>query len=292
MWRTGRHHGPNGTRSGRLPISLEHAPALFGDAPSIGWLGQAGFWIDTGRHRVLIDPYLSDSLARKHAGRKHPHLRMMPPPVTPEDLPRPDLVLVTHAHTDHMDPETVGPLAARFADLPFVVPAAEMDKARARIGGQARLVPAEASQILRPVKDIEILVTPAAHENRQRDAHGRDHFLGYAIASGGLRIAHPGDTVPFADLARTLTGFRPQIALFPVNGRDAARLADGVPGNMTLTEAVALGQQIGAEALVPHHWGMFDFNTIDPAEIDRAAATSARPRIIRPVAGASLRIAL
>lgn len=274
-----------------MPISLEHAPGLFANAPSIGWLGQAGFWIDTGRHRVLIDPYLSDSLARKYAGTKHPHLRMMPPPVVPEDMPQPDLVLVTHAHTDHMDAETVGPLAARFAGLPFVVPAAEIDKARARIGPSARLIPAQAGQILHPLEDIELLVTPAAHEIRQRDADGRDRFLGYGIASGGLRIAHPGDTVPFADLTRALAGFEPQIALFPVNGRDPARLADGIPGNMTLAEALTLARQIGAEALVPHHWGMFDFNTIDPAEIDGAAATSPTPKIVRPVAGASLRIA-
>ena len=33
----------------------------------IVWLGQAGFWIETGEARVLIDPYLSDSLAQKYA---------------------------------------------------------------------------------------------------------------------------------------------------------------------------------------------------------------------------------
>jgi L-ascorbate metabolism protein UlaG (beta-lactamase superfamily) len=58
----------------------------------------------------------------------------MPAPVTPEAPPRPDIVLVTHAHTDHTDPDTLGVLHRRFPDFPFVVPAARVDMARSRIG--------------------------------------------------------------------------------------------------------------------------------------------------------------
>ena len=58
--------------------------------PGLFWLGQAGFWIDTGAHRILIDPYLSDSLAIKYAGKPNDHKRMMPAPIGVEDLPRPD----------------------------------------------------------------------------------------------------------------------------------------------------------------------------------------------------------
>ena len=85
-------------------IRVETRPGPIGAGPGLHWLGQAGFWIDTGAHRILIDPYLSDSLARKYAGQANDHRRMMPVPVVPEALPRPDVVLVTHAHTDHMDP--------------------------------------------------------------------------------------------------------------------------------------------------------------------------------------------
>lgn len=93
-----------------------------GTGPGIHWLGQAGFWIDTGAHRILIDPYLSDSLARKYAGQANDHRRMMPAPIAPEALPRPDVVLVTHAHTDHMDPETLGPLHCAFPISPSSCP--------------------------------------------------------------------------------------------------------------------------------------------------------------------------
>jgi L-ascorbate metabolism protein UlaG (beta-lactamase superfamily) len=262
------------------------APGL----PGIAWLGQAGFWIETGAARVLIDPYLSDSLARKYAGTPNDHRRMMPPPVRPEDLPRPDLVLVTHAHTDHMDPDTLGPLAARFPDLPFVVPAGREEIARARIGADAHLIAVDAGDILAPRSGLRINVLPAAHETRERDAKGRHAFLGYGIAAAGVRIYHSGDCVPFDGLGPAVRALCPDIALLPVNGRDDARLAAGIPGNFTLQEAIDLAREAEIAFLIPHHFGMFAFNTCDTQAIDRAAAATLSPSILRPAAGETLRI--
>lgn len=259
-------------------------------APALCWLGQAGFWIDTGAHRVLIDPYLSDSLARKYAGTAHPHIRMMPPPLSIADLPRPDLVLVSHAHTDHMDPDTLGPLYQRFRDLPFVVPAAVEDIARERIGQGADLRPVVAQEHLTPLEGLSLEVFPAAHEARARDKTGRDSFLGYGLAVPGMRLYHSGDSIPFAELDAQVQGFAPDLALLPVNGRDEARRRAGIPGNFTLKEAQHLARSCAF--LIPHHFDMFAFNTLDPAEIDAAAARSTRPQIIRPAPGRHLRIRL
>lgn len=257
--------------------------------PGLFWLGQAGFWIETGAHRVLIDPYLSDSLARKYAGRKNDHKRMMPPPIMIDELPRPDLVLVTHGHTDHMDPDTLGPLSRRFPGLPFVVPASRAELARERIGADAPLIRVDADDALTPLRGLSLRVFPAAHEGLETDTQGRHLFLGYAMAAGGLRLYHSGDCVPFEGLEERIARFAPDIALLPVNGRDARRLDAGIPGNFSLAEAVSLARNI--PYLVAHHFGMFAFNTIDPQEIDAAARDAgSRPRILRPVAGETLRI--
>ncbi len=257
--------------------------------PGLYWLGQAGFWIETGAHRILIDPYLSDSLARKYLGQANNHKRMMPPPFTVEALPRPDIVLVTHAHTDHMDPDTLGPLAKRFPDLPFVVPAAKEAVARERIGAWAELISADAGQELTLLTGLSLRVFPAAHETLQTNEAGQHLFLGFGIVGPNLRVYHSGDCVPFAGLSEAISQFGPDIALLPVNGRDPVRLAAGIPGNFTLAEAVSLSANI--PYLVPHHFGMFAFNTLDPAEIDaEVERQKGRPTILRPKTGETLKI--
>ena len=255
---------------------------------ALTWLGQAGFWIDTGAHRILIDPYLSDSLARKYAGTAHDHRRMTPPPITPDALPRPDIVLVTHAHTDHMDPDTLGPLAERFSDLRFVVPRARLEVARERIGAQAVLFAVSDGVEAQPLPGLSLRALPAAHETLERDRAGNAVFLGYGIRSGGWCLYHSGDTIPFDGLDDAVSRLDADIALLPVNGRDAERLAAGIPGNLTLEEAIALCQRAGIGTLVAHHFGMFAFNTLPEAAIDAAAQASVSPTIVKPCLGRGL----
>jgi L-ascorbate metabolism protein UlaG (beta-lactamase superfamily) len=262
---------------GRLADHLA-APPRAGEPLAAYWLGQAGFVIDVDGRRLLVDPYLSDSLARKYRDAKYRHVRMMASPIAPEDVPHVDLVLCTHRHTDHMDPDTLQPLARRFPALRFVVPAASLEEAARRCGvGLGRLVAADAGDDLEPLPGVRVRPVAAAHEAIQRDERGRHEWLGYVVDAGGHRLYHSGDCVPYPGLVETVAALAPQVALLPVNGRDATRRDNGVPGNFTLDEAVALCHEAGVPAMVAHHYGLFDFNTVPPALIDdRAAVEAAR----------------
>jgi L-ascorbate metabolism protein UlaG (beta-lactamase superfamily) len=246
-----------------------HAPGV-----TLYWLGQAGFVVDAGPHRILIDPYLSDSLAAKYAGTAYPHQRKMEAPVTPAGLGRVDLVLVTHHHTDHMDPGTLAPLARLNPDLRFIVPRAALAQAQERIGAGGRLSSIDAGETTEALPGALVRAVRAAHETLERDEAGHHRFLGYGLGLEGVTLLHSGDTVPFEGQVAELAGLRADLALLPVNGRSEALQRAGFAGNLTVEEAVALCQASGIGALIAHHYGMFDFNTADPEAIERAATSA------------------
>lgn len=257
----------------------------------LAWLGQAGFLMRTAAMNIVIDPYLSDSLAEKYRGKIFPHERMMPAPIDPEALQPIDIVLCTHGHTDHMDAATLGPLVDANSNCQFVMPAAEYGKAVACGVPADRIFPVDVDDLLQMNESLAIDVIASAHERIERDDAGRHHFLGYVLRFGDITIYHSGDTVDYAGLDERLSRCDIDLALLPCNGRDAFRREHGVPGNMNIDEAADLCRRAGINDLVPHHFGLFDFNTANPSALRSFAEVADRPRITLPRVGEILTIA-
>jgi L-ascorbate metabolism protein UlaG (beta-lactamase superfamily) len=251
---------------------------------TIWWLGQAGFALRYGGCALLIDPYLSDSLATKYKGQTFPHERMMPVPVTPQALPEIDWVLCTHRHSDHMDPATLEPLF-QSSLCRVVVPCAVLAHVLENIGLTAdRTICVNAGQNVILDKNIHLHPIPAAHETLTVNARGEHYFLGYILQLGDIRIYHSGDCVPYDNLVKNLQDLRPDIALLPVNDRDAYRRSHNVPGNFHFEEALQLCRNADIAYLIPHHYGMFEFNTVDPADLQKSIESSSMPlQIVLPM---------
>src|SRR6516162_6948327 len=91
------------------------------------WLGQSGYLLLWSGKRILIDPYLSDSLTKKYAETNKPHTRICERVVDPRLLINISIVTSSHNHTDHLDGETLIPIIKNNPAIKFIIPEANRD---------------------------------------------------------------------------------------------------------------------------------------------------------------------
>ena len=255
-----------------LDRARESAPEFL----HVWWLGQSGFLVQWRENRLLLDPYLSDSLTRKYAATDKPHVRMTERVVDPSRLSGVGLVTATHAHTDHLDAETLIPLARSNPGLRLVFPEAIRSLAAARSGlSPESLIGLDApspgrtegsgSSQKATVGPFQIQAVPAAHEALDCDPMGCLSCLGFIIRVGSWTLYHSGDTVLFPGMTDCLREARIDLAFLPINGRSPERR---VAGNLWGHEAATLAYQSGMGTVVPCHYELFEFNTASPAEFE------------------------
>jgi L-ascorbate metabolism protein UlaG (beta-lactamase superfamily) len=249
------------------------------------WLGQMGFLVRAGGLRFVMDPYLSDSLTRKYAGTERPHVRMTGRVVDPARLRDIDVVMASHGHTDHLDPETLRPLAASNPRMILVCPESIRGLAMERSGLPAhRVVGLDADGDGSVPSAFEgegwsVQAVPAAHEAIERDREGRMLYLGFVVRCGGWCWYHAGDTVPWPGMEARVGMHRPDVAFLPINGRRPERR---VSGNLWGREAASLARSVGVRMAIPGHFEMFEFNTESPDEFASECARLGQPcRVLR-----------
>ena len=245
---------------------------------NIWWLGQSGFLVQFGDAHLLLDPYLSDSLTKKYAETEKPHVRMTERVIAPERLDFIDVATSSHNHTDHLDGETVIPLLAANPELTMIVPRANLAFAATRFEVPTdRLTPMSVGEPM-AVGPFTFHAVPAAHEEAETDEQGAYKYVGYLIEIGGFTIYHSGDTMMFAEMLGYLSppaySKSIDVAILPINGRDPAR---GVAGNLSAAEAVEVAKSIEASVVIPCHYDMFEFNTVEPYEFMALADAADQP---------------
>jgi L-ascorbate 6-phosphate lactonase len=245
---------------------------------AIWWLGQSGFLIKSQKALILIDPYLSEWLTRKYQKTDKPHTRMTRCPVDPNRLTGLDFVICSHKHSDHMDPETLPALAQASPGCRFLIPASLIDYAVSLgLPGDRLIGLDDGDTFVEPKSELSVRAVKAAHEAFETDEAGRHFYLSFVVCLSSTMLFHSGDTMPWPGQAEAI-GPGVDIAFLPINGRDPARR---VAGNMNSEQAINLAMALKISHVIPHHYDMFTFNTVDVSVFDSAA--SRLPETVRPV---------
>ncbi len=232
------------------------------------WLGQSGFLLKWKQQHLLIDPYLSDSLTFKYAETDKPHIRMCELVVAPQKLDFIDIVTSSHNHTDHLDGDTLKPILEHNPGISLIVPEANRDFVVQRLKTERGFPIGLNEEEEWNGKEFVIRGVPAAHNQLDRDIHGRCRFMGYLFQFGDFSVYHSGDTMWHDAIINSLSPFRIDVAILPINGHKPERR---VAGNLNASEAVRMGTELGVECVIPCHYHMFTFNTEDPDNFVREA---------------------
>ncbi len=207
----------------------------------ITWFGQAGLLFDNGKIKIMIDPYLSDSVEKVEPK----NFRRVPIKKALFDI-EPDIMIFTHDHLDHYDPET----ASRFLkkqdkQMTVLSPTSVWQKARVH-GGAHNYV-----EFNRHTEWTEYGVRFRA----VKAVHSDPFAIGVIIEDLTEKKTYyvTGDTLYnseiFNDLPKNI-----DLVFLPING---------VGNNMNETDAVRFFHACGAKRAVPYHIGMFDSKTPD-----------------------------
>lgn len=236
--------------------------------PSVEYVGHATVAIELDGVRILTDPLLRSRVV---------HLRRTVS-VETGALTRPDAVLISHGHYDHLDPPSLrmlGPTTRVVIPRVLAARVADFDVVAVEEGDEVSLGP------------LTVRATHAEHDGG-RPLFGNGPALGYTIL-GSRRIFFAGDTDLFPGMEDLVPDL--DLALVPIWGWGATL---GRGKHLDPERAAEAVRRLRPKRAVPIHWGTYrpfhrsgraSFLT-KPAEAFARAAASVAPavevRVLRP----------
>ena len=226
-----------------------HKPVLVTNGQmGVTFIGHASFFLQVGGENVVVDPNFARWLFVLKRLRK-PGLRI-------PDLPAIDLVLITHAHFDHLHRPSLRAIVQHTK--------------RHRGSGPTAVVPEHVSDLVSDLgfRDIvelnwwrnyrhrEVTVThvPSRHWGARilRDAHRG--YGGYVLRGGKHSIYHAGDTAYFSGFREIGTRLAPQVALLPIGAYNPPTFRNVHTSPADATRAFL---DLNSRWMVPMHYGTF-----------------------------------
>lgn len=200
---------------------------------TVFWLGQAWLLFEFNGVRVMVDPYLSNSVEKVEPK----NYRRLPIDESYFDI-KPDILILTHNHLDHTDPETLERMFSKHSDICILASYNAWQTAR-KFGGDNNYIMFNRGTVWTE-KGIKFEAVYAEHSD--------DKAVGVIISYGGRNYYITGDTLYNKKVIKDIN-IPVDVVFLPING---------VGNNMNMTDAAHFAEEIKAKTAVPIHFGMFD----------------------------------
>lgn len=200
----------------------------------ITWLGQAGFIFETLDLKILIDPYLSNSVAESQPQN---YRRF---PVDQSFLKiKPNVLVITHDHADHFDKETLKHFLTDNSKMTVLSPWSVWQEIR-KFGGENNYVLFNSGTTWTE-NNIKFKAVKAEHSDF--------YAIGVIINVEGKNYYVTGDTLYNEAVLESVKDIEIEALFLPINGKG---------NNMNKVDAATFAKRVGAKYIVPMHFGLFD----------------------------------
>ena len=228
------------------------------------WIGHSTYLINTGRLTILTDPVFSKRASPfSWAGPK----RLIAPAIPLKELPRIDVVTVSHNHYDHLDIVSLKALNKLYPKTLFLVAKGDKDLlVKSGIRNVKEFLWWEDTE----VKDTIFTFTPVQHWSA-RGLKDRNKSLwgGWFMQSSDLTVYHAGDTGYSDDFKETRSRLgSPDFAMIPIGGYSPRWFMSY--HHVKPSESIQIAIDLGTSKSFGMHWGTFvltDEDILEPAQL-------------------------
>jgi len=244
------------------------------------WLGHSGVVCQLQDTVVVVDPVLSDRIGLRIGKKIIGPARQTPSPLTPEALRGVDLVLITHAHFDHLDRPTLEAMADAATEV--VVPRA---CARLIPGGFANVTELDAGRTIRS-RGVEITAIEPRHWGARVGVDRHRSVNSYVVRAAGASVLFAGDTAftgVFDRKHEDGEAGRLDLAVFGIGAYDPWEHMHATP-----EQVWAMFLASGARFLMPVHHSTFELSDEpldEPLRRLLASAGEERCRVLNTAPG-------
>ena len=259
-----------------LPPAARPNPASWSnESLTAAWLGHATVLINFFGFNIITDPVLFRRCGIRLPGLTIGPKRLTAPALRVRELPRIDLVLLSHAHFDHFDTRTLHALSSR-ADV--VTASRTRDILRFTIfRSKTELRWDEQIELRRDCGALRVRAFEVRHWGARLRSDVYRGYNGYVLEREGHRIIFGGDSAMTGSFAELRSRHRFDLAIMPIGAYDP-----WIRSHATPEQAVAMADAAGADHIMPVHHQTFRLSAepfMEPIERFEAALRNEPERI-------------
>ena len=234
-----------------LPAAAKPAPKTWDDSTlTAAWLGHSTVLINLCGFNIITDPVLFPRIGIRLPGLTVGPKRLTAPALRTRELPRIDLILLSHAHFDHLDTRTLHRIRGR---PHCITAAATSDIVRCMWFRSTReLRWGESTEVRTKAGAVRVSAFAVRHwgARLRRDYHRG--YNGYIIERDGCSVIFGGDTAFTDSFAALRRRRRYDLALMSIGAYDP-----WIGSHANPEQAVAMADMANAEHVMPIHHQTF-----------------------------------